>query len=182
MKLLAFTLAFCFSGLVPGVQFERYVGKNGKVKFTSDAPLELIEAASNKLSGVLDPQNNQFAFQIKINTFEGFNSDLQKGHFNENYMESSKFPKATFTGKLIEQIDLEKDGRYQVRAKGKLNIHGVEQVRIIKVTLTVANGKINARSKFTVPLTDHDITVPKIVYQKIATEIDVSINIDLVKE
>ncbi|MCK6693291.1 MAG: YceI family protein, partial [Thermoanaerobaculia bacterium] len=145
----------------------------GRIHFRSDAPLEIIEARSNRLRGVIDPANQQFAWTVEINTFEGFNSPLQREHFNENYMETSKYPGSTFTGKIIEKINFEQDGSYPVRAKGKLLIHGVEQERIIKGTLEVKGQKLRIQATFTVPLTDHNITIPKIVHQKIAEEITV---------
>ena len=152
-----------------------YKVNTGQLYFKSDAPLELIEAKSNQLKGVIDPQKMTFAFSIQNNSFEGFNSALQRIHFNENYLESDKYPKSTFSGKIIEQVDFTKDGEYVVRTKGKLTIHGVEQERIIKSNVTVKNGELNLKANFTVPLADHNITIPRIVYQKIAEEIYVEV-------
>ncbi|MEZ4888401.1 MAG: YceI family protein [Chitinophagales bacterium] len=149
---------------------------SGTIYFKSDAPLELIEAQSKSLKGIIDTKQRTFAYTVSIESFEGFNSPLQREHFNENYMETNLFPKATFSGKIIENVDFESDGVYEVRAKGKLNIHGVEQERIIKATLQINGGQMEVHSKFTVPLTDHNITIPRIVEQKIATEIYVEIN------
>lgn len=150
--------------------------KEGKIYFKSDAPLELIEASSTKLKGAINPNNQTFAFSVPNESFEGFNSALQREHFNENYMESARFPNCSFSGKIIEPIDFSTDGTYTVRAKGKLQVHGVEQERIIKATLTVKNGLVSVHSKFLVPLHEHNITIPKVVYQKIAEEINVEIN------
>src|SRR5688500_7889636 len=74
----------------------------GSINFTSNAQLELIKASSDKVQGLLDPNNNQFAFAVDIKSFQGFNSQLQREHFNEKYLESEKFPKARFSGKIIE--------------------------------------------------------------------------------
>jgi polyisoprenoid-binding protein YceI len=106
-----------------------------------------------------------------VQSFEGFNSDLQRQHFNERYLETEKYYEATFSGKIIEDIDYSKNGTYEVRAKGNLTIHGKKQVRIIKGTLTINGKVITIDSEFTVPLADHDISIPQIVSQKIATEI-----------
>lgn len=154
--------------------------ENGKVSFKSDAPLEVITAKSNKLRGVIDTAKQTFAWSVEIKTFEGFNSPLQREHFNENYMETKKYPKASFSGKIIEDVDFQKNGTYSVRAKGKLNIHGVEQERIIKSQLEVSSGKLRIQSSFSVPLADHDISIPKVVYQKIAEEIAVTVDAELV--
>lgn len=156
-----------------------YRCENGSVSFKSEATLELIQARSNKLRGAIDPVNNTFAWSVETRSFEGFNSPLQREHFNENYMESGKFPRVSFAGKIIEKIDFQKDGKYIVRAKGKLSAHGVEQERIIRSDLQVSGNKLWIQSSFTVPLSDHNINVPQIVHQKIAEEVSVSMEAEL---
>lgn len=166
--------------LLPCLAFSQsntIVGNNGKVQFTSEAPLELIKATSDKLKGAIDKSKNTFAFAVEINSFKGFNGDLQREHFHENYMETDKFPTATFAGKFIEQVDFATNGTYTVRAKGMFTIHGIQKERIIKGTMAINNGTITINAAFTVRLEDHDIKVPKIVYEKIAEEIKVEINI-----
>lgn len=159
-----------------------YRCENGRVQFKSDAPLEVIQAHSNKLRGILDPERKTFAWTVEVATFEGFNSPLQREHFNENYLETTRFPKAVFSGKIIEDIDFTQNGTWSVRAKGKLVLHGVEQERIIKSQMDVRNGTVRIRAAFTVPLADHDIAIPKVVYQKIAEEISVTVDAELVRE
>ena len=156
-----------------------YKTDNGNIAFRSDAPLEIIKAASTKLSGRIDENKRTFAFRIPIRTFQGFNSSLQQIHFNENYLETDKFPDATFSGKIIEPIDFSKSGKITIRAKGILKIHGIEQERIIKSEVTILDQKIHLESFFTVQLTDHGIRVPKIVHEKIANEIKVNVSADL---
>lgn len=149
--------------------------QNGSISFRSEAPLEIITASSDALEGIIDPHGLTYAFVVPINSFKGFNNGLQQQHFYENYLESSKYPEATFTGKIIEDVDLMKPGTYQVRAKGKLSIHGRTQERIIRTEIISEGDKLTARSDFLVPLSDHHIEVPKIVYQKIAQEIKVNV-------
>ena len=156
-----------------------YKTDSGNIAFRSDAPLELIKAASTKLSGLIDENKRTFAFRIPIRTFQGFNSSLQQIHFNENYLETDKFPDATFSGKIIEPIDFSKSGKITIRAKGLLKIHGIEQERIIKSEVTILDQKIHLESFFTVQLSDHGIRVPKIVHEKIANEIKVNVSADL---
>ena len=151
----------------------------GSIAFRSDAPLELIQASSNELKGLLQTDTKQFAFSIKIKSFKGFNSALQKEHFNENYLESEKFPDATFSGKIIEDVDFANDNTTTVRAKGILTIHGVPQERIIKSDIIIKNGIISLNSNFTVLLADHNIPIPKVVHEKLASEIKVAINAEL---
>jgi len=158
-----------------------YEVKSGTIRFHSEAPKELISASSDKLRGIIDLQKKTFAFKIGMSSFVGFNSPLQREHFNENYMESSIFPEAVFIGKIIEDVSLTRDGEYNVRAKGKLRVHGVEQERIIKSIVSIRDGRITIRSDFSVALADHNIKIPRIVYEKLAPDIDVSVNAELLK-
>lgn len=156
--------------------------QKSKVGFTSEAPLELISASSEKLQGVIDNDKHTFAFSIPIKSFKGFNSPLQQEHFYENYMEERTYPTAKFDGKIIEIVNFQIDGNYSIRAKGKLVIHGVEQERIIRVNVKANKGKLNVDSEFSVMLQDHNITIPKVVYQKIAEEIKVKVVADFIKK
>lgn len=151
----------------------------GKISFRSDAPLELITASSDELKGVIETEKKQFAFSVRIKSIKGFNSAMQKEHFNENYLESDRYPDATFVGKIIEDVDFTKNNALTVRAKGILNIHGVPQERIIKSDMTIKNGIITIRSNFTVLLADHNIPIPKVVHEKLASEIKVEVNGEL---
>jgi polyisoprenoid-binding protein YceI len=160
----------------------KYNTQNGTVNFTSEAELELIKASSEEVRGIIDPSNSQFAFSVDIKTFKGFNGALQREHFNEKYMEVEKFPKASFSGKIIEQIDFTKNGAYDIRAKGDLDIHGIKQTRIIKAKIMIKNGSLAVESKFLVPLSDHNISIPTIVSQKIATEIQIDFNASLISQ
>lgn len=171
----AVTLAVVFAFTQPGL----FHATDAKISFRSEAPMELIRASSNNLVGLLDTSKKNFSFRVPISSFEGFNSRTQREHFNENYMQTEKYPEASFKGKIIEDINLSEEGSYTVRAKGWLNIHGVEKERIIKTELTVKNNVIAVKSNFTVLLSDHNIPIPKVVYQKLANEIKVEVNTTL---
>ncbi len=171
-RLVACLFALLFFSATVSAQRKLAVRKS-EISFTSNAALELITASSNKVQGLIDPASNQFAFTVEISSFQGFNSKLQREHFNEKYMESEKYPKASFSGKIIEPIDFSSDGSYDVRAKGELDIHGQKQTRIIKAKLTIENGQVYVNAHFFIPLADHNISIPSIVSQKIATEIEV---------
>ncbi len=160
---------------------QTYVCADGYVTFRSEAPLEVIIAESRQLKGVLDIEKNTFAFSIEIQSFEGFNSPLQRVHFNENYLESNRFRTASFSGKIIERLDFSKSGAHEVRAKGTFNIHGVEKERIIQGTLNINEDSLEISSSFIVLLDDHNIKIPKIVSQKIAKEIYVEMSAGLLK-
>ncbi len=147
------------------------------VGFTSDAQLERIEASTTHATGALDASARTFAVRIPIATFEGFNSPLQREHFNENYMDSEAIPDAQFKGRVIEAVDLSQAGTVKVRAKGVLSIHGVDQERIIACELIVSEDGVRVTSEFNVVLSDHDIRVPGIVRQKIAPAVKVRIDL-----
>jgi hypothetical protein len=151
----------------------------GNISFSSDAPLELIKAESNELKGLISTENKQFAFSVKVRSFKGFNSGFQKDHFNENYRETDRYPDATFSGKIIEDVDFTKNNTLTVRAKGILTVHGVPKERIIKSDMTIKNGAVFIKSNFTVLLADHNIPIPKVVHEKLSSEIKVEVNSEL---
>jgi hypothetical protein len=156
--------------------------KEGNIHFVSEAPLELIEAQSDQLIGILSSENHSFAFSVPSASFIGFNSLLQKEHYNENYMESEVYTSATFTGNIIEEIDLLSPGKMRVRAKGKFTIHGVEKVQLIDVDLTISENSITIESSFTIQLKDYKIEIPRIVNKKIAETIQITVNARLEKK
>jgi hypothetical protein len=156
-----------------------YVTNNGRVNFVSNAPLEIIKAASNKLAGILNIADKEFVFSVPMKSFEGFNSPLQKVHFNENYIESEKYPEAKFKGKIIEDIDFKEPGNYKVRAKGKFTVHGKENPMTIKGNILISKSEIQINAGFSVYLKDHDIEIPTIVNQKLAERIDVTVKLVL---
>ncbi len=177
-KLVA-SLLFIFLCLTAGGQQGIFTTTKGFISFKSEAPLELIHAASKELAGVLDLSKNIYSFKVNIRSFNGFNSPLQREHFNENYLETFKYADASFKGKIIEDINLLQDGTYQVRAKGILIVHGVAQERIIKSAIKVEGTHILVQSNFSVLLSDHNIPIPKVVNQKLSNEIKVEVSATL---
>jgi hypothetical protein len=167
---------------IPVSQPKIFATNTGIIRFRSEAPMELINTVSNELKGAVDVEKKTFAFRIRINSFEGFNSPLQKEHFNENYMETEKYPEALFNGKIIEDIDLSQPGIHNVRAKGLLTIHGVPRERIIKGDVEVKNGIIKIKTAFTILLNDHNIPIPRVVKEKLANEIRIDLMADLVQK
>ena len=178
LRLLA--LVFCtllWNASRPVANKPLFALTKGKITFSSDAFLEYITASSQQIRGVIDPSDQKFAFSVGMISFEGFNSPLQKEHFNENFMESKTYRNATFSGKIIEKIDFDKEGEYTIRAKGTLSIHGIKRERIIKSNIRIKEGKIYVKSVFFVHLKEHDIKIPRIVHQKIAKEILVKVDV-----
>lgn len=176
MRILLIT---AFSFLCSFAQAQIFEVFDGNVRFHSNAPQELIRAESRRLRGAVDLARNTFAFRVRINTFEGFNSPLQQEHFNENYLESSTYPEAFFSGKIIEDIDLRQEGSYQVRAKGKMQIHGFAQECIVYAQVISAKNKIDIHADFIVTLADYNIKIPRLVYDKLAPQINVAVQAGL---
>ena len=151
---------------------------NGKgiVTFISVAPLETIKASSDKLTGIMNTSEATFAFSFHVNSFQGFNSPLQKEHFCEHYLETESFPRATFVGKLIGWDDKSTSGQQSIIAKGKFTIKGITKVLSIPVTLEQeADGIITSATEFDILLSDFDINIPIILEAKIARNIKVSV-------
>lgn len=149
--------------------------KSNTISFYSKAPLEDIQAVNKDATSVIDIANRNVAFKVPIKSFK-FENGLMQEHFNENYMHSDKYPEGTFSGKIIEYIDLRKNGEYEVTVSGKLTIHGVTQNRTIKGKILIAEKKATIDCKFDVYLKDHNIDIPKMVVKKIAEKIEVTVH------
>jgi len=165
--------------ITPIVQGQKLIAKNAHIRFYSHTPIEDIEAHNRQAVSILDPATGELQFKLLIKAFE-FEKKLMQEHFNENYMESDKFPKASFTGKIINmsEIDLDADGKYPVIAEGELTIRGITQRINISGTLTVMNGKVSANSVFMVSPKDYAIDIPNLVRDNIAREIEVTVSVN----
>jgi hypothetical protein len=158
------------------VSAQKYITKNGHVWFYSSTPMEEIEAHNRQVVSSLDCSNGEVALVLLIKSFE-FKRALMQEHFNENYMESDKFPKANFKGKIdnLNKVDLKKDGTYTADVSGDLTMHGVTKHLNLKATVTVKGTTINSTSKFTIVPQDYGIKIPSVVENKIAKEIQVTV-------
>ncbi len=162
-----------------GIQAQKYFTREGKITFVSDAAMEKIEAVTNSATSVIDMATGAVEFAVLIKGFQ-FKKALMQEHFNENYMESSKFPKATFKGKIdnFSSVNLKKDGTYPVTTKGKLTIHGVTKDVDLKGQFVVKGGAISGTSTFNLAVADYDIKIPSVVKDNVAkvVKVDVSCN------
>lgn len=154
-------------------QSEIMATNEGSITFFSQAPLEDIEAKNNKVISLIDTRKNEIAVRVPIKQFQ-FRNKLMQEHFNENYLESEKYPHATFKGKINEVIDYGKHGAYDVTSTGVLNIHGVNQKRTLKGKLIINNSGMRLDTRFNVLLKDHKIKIPRLVFNKIAENIAVA--------
>jgi polyisoprenoid-binding protein YceI len=157
---------------------QKYISKNAHIFFYSYTPLEDIEANNNQVASILDAATGTLQFSLLVKSFE-FKKTLMGEHFNENYIESDKFPKASFNGKItnFDKVDLKKDGSYPVEVKGDLTLHGVTNPVTINGTIDVSKGIVSAKSKFNVVPQDYKISIPDLVKDKIAKEITVSVDV-----
>jgi hypothetical protein len=154
--------------------------KNGAISFFSSTKMEDIKADNNQVLCVLDTQKGDLQFSLLNKGFH-FAKALMEEHFNENYIESSKFPKSTFKGSItdISKVNFTKDGNYAVTVKGDLTIHGVTKNITAPGSITIKGGKINAYSKFMAKLADYKISIPGTVKNNISENIEITVNCNL---
>lgn len=176
MKQVLFITAFLLTCLA-GFGQEIYSCRAPKLSFFSSAPLEDISAVSQRGVSAINTKTKAIYFKVPMNTFQ-FKKALMQEHFNENYIESDKFPFAEYKGKFVEDVDFTKNGTYPVTVEGTLQLHGVEKSYKGKGTITVQNGKFNVNSKFNVSVADHKIKIPSLVVKNIAEVVEVTVNAD----
>jgi polyisoprenoid-binding protein YceI len=177
-------LIIIFSLIVLGCSYaqaqSRYFTKTSKITFFSEAPLEDIEAINKTASAVLDPKTGAIQFSVLMKGFE-FEKAMMQEHFNENYVESDKFPKAEFKGTILNnsEIDYTKPGTYKAKVKGQLTIHGVTKEIETNGNIVVNNDHLKAESVFNVLVADYNIKVPAIVKDNIAKKIKITVDAKL---
>lgn len=176
MKILAFILIIILTG-TQAIHAQNYLTKNGNISFFSKTDIENIDAVNNQVVSVIMPQTSSLAFSVLINGFL-FKKALMQEHFNENYMESTKYPKATFKGTIpdISKVNFTKDGAYNVTVTGDLYIHNVTNKITMPAVIMVKAGKISASTSFKVNLDDYKISVPKIVEGNISKTIEIKVD------
>ena len=157
----------------PGLlaQAQKYTAENSVISFFSDGAIEDIAASNSKAMSIFNAITGDVVFSIPIKDFE-FEKSLMKEHFNEKYMETEKFPKGTFQGK-ITGYQTTAVGEQPAKAAGKLTLHGVTNEVEITGTMEFVKGKVIMKSKFIVKLVDYKITIPQLLWQNIAEEIEV---------
>jgi polyisoprenoid-binding protein YceI len=156
---------------------QKYFTRDGKVKFFSDASMEKIEATNKSATAVLDAATGKMEWKVLIKGFL-FEKALMQEHFNENYMESTKYPNATFKGEItnLSEVNLSKDGTYTAKVKGKMSIHGVEKDVETTGTVKVGGGTVTINSNFFVKCSDHNIKIEAGKVANIANEIKVTVD------
>lgn len=157
------------------VDAQKYISDRSTIKFFSDAKLEDIEAENKHAVSIFNPTTAEIVFSVPIRQFQ-FEKQLMQEHFNEKYLESEKYPKATFQGKLVA-FDASKELQ-QATAKGKMTIHGVSRDVEIKGTVQRVAQKYVMKSSFLVKLIDYKIEIPQLLWQNIAEQVEVTIEFE----
>jgi hypothetical protein len=178
MKKSILILTFSLIG-ISGFTQPIYMTRNGQVSFFSKTPMENIDAINNEVNSMINATTGDIVFSLLVKGFR-FERALMEEHFNENYMESDKFPKSTFQGKITnpENVDFTKAGTYAVTVAGDLTIHGIKKTIQIPGSLTVAKDKLTVVSTFPITLADYKIEIPALVAEKISKTLDISVNCD----
>jgi len=170
-------MAGAFVLALTAVSQDKYFTKTGKIEFYSKAPMEDIEAKNKTVAAVLDTKTGAIQFSVLMKSFE-FEKALMQEHFNENYVESGKYPKGEFRGTITNNssINYAKDGSYPATVRGKMTIHGVTRDVETNGTVKVEGGKVTATSSFNIQLSDYGIKIPSVVKDKISNSIKITVD------
>ncbi len=179
MKKVIFAIALLISS--SAVFGQKVLTKNGKVHFDATSPNspEKIDATNDKTMSVIDASTGAIEFALLMKAFS-FEKALMQEHFNENYVESDKFPKASFKGTItnMSSIDLKKDGTYPATVKGQMTLHGETKEISATGNITVKGGSITAaKSEFSLMLADYKIEVPSVVKDKVSKEAKITVDL-----
>lgn len=156
---------------------QKYYTKNGLISFFSKSPLENIKAKNNEVLSIINTSTGDLQFSLLITGFH-FEKALMEQHFNDDYMESSKYPKSTFKGKVtnLSNVNFAKDGTYNVSVSGDLTMHGVTNAVTSAGILTIKNGIISTGSTFIIKLKDYNITVPNMAKNNVSETIEITVS------
>jgi len=170
-------VTFCMMQSVAMAQ-SKYYTKSADITLDASGPLEDIKAENKKATFVLDAKTGAIELAVLLKAFN-FERALMQEHFNENYVESDKYPKSTYKGKItnFSAVDLSKDGSYPVKIEGSLTMHGETKVVPAKGTIVVKNGKVSGTAKFKIKLDDFKIDIPSLVKDKVSENVNLSVSV-----
>lgn len=163
---------------IPGIgtKAQLYTTRSGFVGFYSKTPMEDIKAENRQVYAAVDLSKKSIAFSMLLKGFL-FRKELMQEHFNENYVESDKYPRATFSGTFTGDVDPTNQSARIIQVRGSIVLHGVEKAFTTPATLAIKNGVLSGQAKFQLLPQDFNITIPSLVRDKIARQIDVAIAI-----
>lgn len=162
-----------FTGYAFVAEAQKYKSVESEITFFSEAAIEDISATNKTAVSLFNMANGEVAFVVTIADFE-FEKSLMKEHFNEKYLESDKYPKASFKG-VITGYATSNDQPQKARASGTLNIHGVSQEVNLEGMVTVGGETVVVQSEFIVALEDYKVKIPKLLWQNIAEKVEVKV-------
>ncbi len=176
---IIFTLTYLFLTIISQAQ-DKFYTKSGKIDFYSKTPLEDIEAKHKFAVCLLDTKTGTLQFSILIKGFEFENEEMQE-HFNEDYLESDKYPKAEFKGQIVNNsiINYTKPNTYPVHVVGQLTIHGVTKEVQSAGTIKVDGDALTATSSFIIQVADYNIKIPALVKDKVAKTVKITVDTKL---
>lgn len=177
MKKIALFTALVLLSTV-ALQAQKYMTRNGHISFFSHTAMEDIEAHNYQANSVIDTEKGELVFAVLMKGFQ-FEKALMQEHFNEKYVESDKFPRSSFKGKItnLDEIDFSKAGSYPAKVEGDLTIHGVTQAVKTEGTFEVKEGQVLAKATFELAVADYDINIPSVVKDNIAKVMEVRVDI-----
>ncbi len=174
MKKIVTTLV-CLAGLFFSKgNAQIYLADSARISFFSKTSAEDIDAVNKICKPIMSTSTGEFDVSL-INTSFEFKKDLMKEHFNEDYMESAKFPKTTFKGKINGTVDYLEDGVYNVTVTGTMDMHGVQKQITIPGTITVKGGVLFVYAKFNVKIADYNVKLPSFLSMNVADNVDVTV-------
>jgi hypothetical protein len=172
------SILICLAVILPVTGYAQlYATRAGFIGFYSKTALEDIKGENNQVYAIVDAGKKNLAFAALLKGFT-FPKELMQEHFNENYVESDKYPKASFSGTYAGDVPLDKDGVYKVVVKGNLALHNITRPVEVPATLEVKAGHLVGVAEFKLKPEDFNISIPSVVRDKIDKEIDVKVNID----
>jgi hypothetical protein len=179
-KISILTIAFAFS---ISTQAQQYYTKNGRISFYSKALLEDIKADNNQVLSVINLKTGNVQFSLLNNAFH-FPKAKMEIDFNDDYIESAKYPRSTFKGTIkdISKVTSDKDGTYNVEVTGDLYIHGVTKKLTAPGTIIIKGGSVSANSVFNITVSDYNIKIPAIVENKVSNNIELTISCNYEKK
>ena len=180
MKKVIFLAGFAVFLFANQAQSQIFLTKQGKIHFFSKTKVEVIEAANKTANAVIYASSGKVEWGVTIKGFR-FEKALMEQHFNENYMESEKFPKATFKGKIndLSSVNFAKDGTYNTSATGDMTIHGVTKQMTVPGQIIVKGGSVQVKSKFDVYYDDFKIEIPGVVRENFTKSMAVDLDATL---
>jgi polyisoprenoid-binding protein YceI len=180
MKITSFLLILLSFGITAETAAQKYITRSGRISFISTAPLEDIEGKNKSVIAALDSKTGAVQFSVTMKGFEFQKSKMQE-HFNENYVESDKYPKAEFKGAITNNKDINysKPGTYNAKVTGQLTLHGVSKALSTTGMITVLNDGIQLSSNFSITVADYKISIPAAVKNKVAKTVKVLVDAKL---